>query len=60
MEPEVKYGLQIIEDNDDYASNVYKVSTDETGVWIDYVASFADKEAAHAFIRAWNGEDTPL
>lgn len=64
--PEVKYGLQVLEDkernphtDEEYISNAYRITTDDTGVWIDFVASFVDKEVAHAFIRSWNGEETP-
>jgi hypothetical protein len=61
MEASVVYGLQVIEARvDEYLGNVFKITTDETGVWVDYIAQFQDKEAAHAFIRAWNGEETPI
>lgn len=57
---EVKYGLQVLSDGaDNYHANVYKITTDETGVWVDWIAQFYDKEVGHAFIRAWNGEETP-
>jgi hypothetical protein len=60
MEPSVVYGLQVIDQHeDDYIANVFKITTDETGVWVDFIAQFADKEAAHAFVRSWNGEETP-
>jgi hypothetical protein len=60
MEPSVVYGLQVIEPSENnYVGNVFKITTDETGVWVDFVATFEDKEAAHAFIRSWNGEETP-
>lgn len=60
MQEEVKYGLQVTQDDEEhYWSNVYKITTDETGVWVDFIAQFNDKEAAHAFVRAWNGEETP-
>lgn len=62
MEPEVKYGLEVTldDDNEGYLGHVYKITTDETGTWVDAVATFVDKDTAHAFVRAWNGEEAPV
>jgi hypothetical protein len=61
MEPEVKYGLEVTTDEDGhYWGTVYKITTDDTGVWVDNIGTFRDKDTAHAFIRAWNGEETPV
>lgn len=57
---EVTYGLEVTRDEDDeYVANVFKITKDETGIWLDAIATFVDKEVAHAFVRAWNGEDSP-
>lgn len=53
------YGLEIREHIEGIYA--YRITIDETGVWLKLVAEFEsdEKETAHAFIRAWNGEGSP-
>lgn len=67
MEEGVFYGLEVTQDEEaeDVASGptfwatAYRITIDKTGVWLDNIATFRNKEMAHAFIRAWNGEGSP-
>lgn len=53
------YGLGPLTGEDD-VSPVYKIEEETDGtVWVYALGWFNDRETAHAFCRAWNGEPGP-
>ena len=56
------YGLEAIDQGGPVPITipVYKIEEEDDGtVWVSIVAQFYDRETAHAFCRAWNGEPGP-
>ena len=56
------YGLSTVEGEDlsEQFTSVYKIEEEHDGtVWVTMIGGFYDREVAHAFCRAWNGEPGP-